>query len=235
MSSRKTLPGMTSHSITRSEFEDGILRDNARFDNRLNNEKRHVEKAKRVVVREYDKESQMLKQKMASAAQRKATSYYSQTSVPNGTTGKSSGSRVNTGRSTRLIPDYEYKQYRLRQNSDQNDVVKQTTIETKPEKTSKVADDPPQQQNDADVTDGKHEANGKTDFDLPDEYVSTRRTRPPENFWSNLSAPKHHSTVRNVRERLAKEFGKPKSKPSSQRPNGTGRLPLVQGTRMDKK
>ncbi|XP_067664354.1 uncharacterized protein [Haliotis asinina] len=233
MSNRKTFPGMTSHTITRSEFEDGILRDNARFDNRLDNEKRHVDKAKRVVVREYDKESQMLKQKMASAAQRKPT-YYSQTSGPNGTTGKNAGSRMNTGRSSRLIPDYEYKQYRMRQNSDQNDIVKQATIETKPEKTPKVTDEAPQQ-NDADLTDGKREANGNADLDLPDNYVSTRRTRPPENFWTNLSTPRHLSSVRNVRERLAKEFGKPKSKSSSQRPNGTGRLPLVQGTRMDKK
>nr|KAG5701301.1 hypothetical protein BaRGS_020663 [Batillaria attramentaria] len=94
--------------MNRSEFDDGLLRNNQRFDNRLQQEIQAVEKAQRIIAKGLDKESQFFRQ-------RASVSSMTPTNTPRGAVKKNSFSEFGSysgnefPSNTRLIPDYQYQ------------------------------------------------------------------------------------------------------------------------------
>ena len=217
-------------SMRRSEYDDALLQNNARFDNRLNRDIRQVEKAKKVISRGYEKESQWLKQKLATSpaytARRGTFPFMSSLSA------RGHGSTRN-GPVSRLVPDWDRAPHPATSPHHHhhygNDVLDETdSPEEKSEKSHTSA-----------LTNG-HVVNKTPEIRLPEndelgtefnenndsetKVYKPRRHKVPDQFWENLSAPKHKSNVRTVRDRLEDEFKKTSIKSSVQKSKGSPTL-----------
>ncbi|XP_041361541.1 uncharacterized protein LOC121377561 [Gigantopelta aegis] len=222
MNRTKVLKGMSS-SMRRSEYDDALLQNNARFDNRLNRDIRQVEKAKKVISRGYEKESQWLKQKLAASP-----AYTSRRGTfPFVTSLSARGHGVNRSAPfSRLVPDWDRAPPTTTTASPHNnhhhhgiDVLDESKSPREKNETSKTPaltnghldHKPPEIR----LPENAEECSETSeDNEAETKVLKPRRHKVPDHFWENLSAPKHKSNVRVVRDRLEDEFKQTSTKSS---------------------
>ncbi|PVD32534.1 hypothetical protein C0Q70_07974 [Pomacea canaliculata] len=119
MATRSNRTQYSSTKINRAEFDDGLLRNNLRHDNRLVHELQAVEKAQRIIAKTLDHEKQWYRQKLASSSSSTAASLpRRKKTTPDLRTSlyvdarSAEGGRVTE--SVKLIPDFVYQGGRQR-------------------------------------------------------------------------------------------------------------------------
>ncbi|XP_014782157.1 uncharacterized protein LOC106877715 [Octopus bimaculoides] len=190
-------------SVSRSEYDDTILRNNVRADNRLSRELKDVERAQKVTFRDISFETKRLRNKIQSGTAPVAKSDHLQKKLLEISREQTVSAQART---SVLHIDTNMAEYNEMVESSTPEALSQGSINNPKENTLQ--------------SNGKSKRIGitvensdKSDYNKEAEndgnettQASSQVKNEKRNIWDSLSIPKHSNNVKAVRQRLQSEF-----------------------------